>query len=318
MGVSTQRLWAPKDGKAPARAVCRGGYSHSGRARAGAPRRCVGPAAATRATAPVPGTSGSDPSPPSRRKALLYLAEASLDVCAAVACELRARPAAPGDDALSIPGGILGSLAPQATPTRERVAAQAALESAQAAAQGGRWREAADGYTRVLELAPRQWKLINAARLGRAKAWAALGEGNLANADSVAQWFHGRGVRWPFHYAIIYALLRAGVVELASAGGTAGAPGGAFRSGTRATGAAGALGGGRSARPAGQWNAAVRVRGASADGGSSRVRSGSGAEGGRATRGSPPLLAGFYAEGALIVACVAAYNYLLLTYGLDY
>eukprot|EP00955_Chlamydomonas_euryale_P117481 366476-Chlamydomonas_euryale.AAC.4 len=34
-----------------------------------------------------------------------------------------------------------------------------------------------------------------------------------------AQWVHGRGVRWPFHYAIMYVLVRSGVKALQAGGG---------------------------------------------------------------------------------------------------
>lgn len=106
--------------------VCAGACIPRGHARAGERRRSSTSARAAPGTSRdgSGGGSSTDPSPPSRRKALLYFGEASVDACAAVACELRARPAAPGDEALSIPGGVLASLAPQATPARERAAAQ--------------------------------------------------------------------------------------------------------------------------------------------------------------------------------------------------
>lgn len=154
-------------------------------------------------------SSSVDPGYPSRRKALIRLGEATLELSVAVAFELNFRPKAPGDAEMNIFESIL-SLAPYKTDVAQKARAEEALKRAQALLQAGDDAGAAAAFSEVLDTAPREYKLCQAALSGRQEANRNLGKGN--GPDQLNQWCWGRGIRWPGHYIIAYALARGAVV----------------------------------------------------------------------------------------------------------
>jgi len=154
-------------------------------------------------------------------------------------------------------------------------------------------------YGRALQAAPRRYKLCQMALRARADSLGRLGRKEEQRQDGVQNWLWGRGIRWPGHYILAYILGRRAFVppdgppsrkSRATGGPNAGT---GARQRSRARPRAGVPGGGRN-RPARPPRARASERSAS---------------GGGAALG-PEIL--------VVVALVAAYNYVLLTYGLDY
>ncbi|KAK3271216.1 hypothetical protein CYMTET_20420 [Cymbomonas tetramitiformis] len=139
-------------------------------------------------------SSSVDPGYPSRRKALIRLGEAALELSVASAFELNFRPKAPGDAQMNIFESIL-SLAPYKTDAAQKTRAEDALKRAQALLQAGDDAGAAAAFSEVLAAAPREYKLCQAALSGRQEANRNLGKGN--GPDQLNQWCWGRGIRWP-------------------------------------------------------------------------------------------------------------------------
>ncbi|QDZ20954.1 TPR repeat domain-containing protein [Chloropicon primus] len=163
-----------------------------------------------RAGGPRAGAGGLRATKTTRREAAtvaIALAEAALDLVVASCCEVAGRPK--GSD-----GGknVVASLLPQ--PVSENAdSARIVLQEGEDALSVGDYRKAVVCFTKVLELAPSEYKLCQRALLKRTEANRLLGNDKAAGEDFRQQWLWGRGLRWPGHYAIIYILLRRGLVQ---------------------------------------------------------------------------------------------------------
>jgi len=155
------------------------------------------------------GPIATPPAPPpvGRRRAALALAEAALELGVACWWETQFRPKAKGDEELGA-AGRAASLQYFRYPEEVRAEAQHALELGDRLSAAGEWSEAVDAYSRVLEVAPRQYRVCQAALAGRAAAWDKLGDSDKRGEDNFSEWLWGRGIRWPGHYIIAYILGR--------------------------------------------------------------------------------------------------------------
>lgn len=85
---------------------------------------------------------------------------------------------------------------------------QELLANADRALASGRFQEAADAYSAVLETAPTQYTLCMKSLLGRREALVGLGQSNNAAEDNRREFAWGRGIRWPGWYIIGLIMFR--------------------------------------------------------------------------------------------------------------
>eukprot|EP00958_Prasinococcus_capsulatus_P007336 scaffold686_cov342-Prasinococcus_capsulatus_cf.AAC.7 len=131
-----------------------------------------------------------------------------------IVSEFYTRPRADGDEDLSLLSkeGIQSLFPAERDPVRLDNA-RAALESGRVLLADERYEEAKAAFTTVVEIVPREYKLCQAALLGREKANKALGIFEDERADAFAVWWWGRGLRWPGWYIIAYLSGRAALQQ---------------------------------------------------------------------------------------------------------
>jgi len=115
-----------------------------------------------------------------------------------------------------VDGGLL-TLFPKKTPQEDKIRAITSLNSAKNALNNGDLIYAEHKFGEVLAIAPSNWKLCQEALSERDALRKRLyGRYEYNSSDSLKQWIWGRGTRWPFHYLIIYAILRPFIVQESS------------------------------------------------------------------------------------------------------
>ena len=173
---------------------------------------------AARATRGGEGDRALAPSVSRRRVVYVALGEAFLDIAGACACEIAGRPKYGTGDGVF---GLVRSLLPQ--PISERFEeAKTLLSDGQRAMEATEYSEAARLFTRVLEVAPTEYKICQQARNARTEAYRKLGDSSRAGEDFRRQWLWGRGLRWPGHVILLYIFLRQAVVPPAPTDGDGG------------------------------------------------------------------------------------------------
>jgi hypothetical protein len=90
---------------------------------------------------------------------------------------------------------------------------QELLASADNALAAGRYQEAVDRYTAVIDAAPTQYTLCMKSLLGRRDALSALGQSEASGEDNRREFAWGRGIRWPGWYIIGTIMFRNEIVR---------------------------------------------------------------------------------------------------------